>query len=219
MGHVLPTILLIAVADSANPSTIGPALYFAAGKSANRNLLAFIAAIFVVYLVGGLVIVLGPGQALLALIPRPSPHTRHLLELCLGVALLVLACVLWLARKRIAARGGPKPGRAGHSSFRVGAGIAAVELPTAFPYFAAIAAILASGKNVATQVGLLASYDVVFIAPLLAILGVRFLAGDRGQGFLQELRADLDARLAVLLPALVLIAAVVLIALGTVGLR
>ena len=162
-------------------------------------------------------IVVGPGQALLALIPRPGVETRHLLELCLGGGLLVLAGALWLGRKRVARDVTRDQGRVDRSSFLVGAGISAVELPTAFPYFAAMAAIVGSGMNMSTQIGVLVLYNAVFIAPLLAILGVRSLARERGRRWLERIRADLDKRLAVLLPGLALVAGVVLVVLGTVG--
>jgi cytochrome c biogenesis protein CcdA len=217
MRHLLAVVLLIAAADSANPATIAPALYLAAGKEASRNLLGFIAGVFVVYFVGGLAILLGPGRALLALVPRPGLETRHLLELGLGVGLLVVAVVLWLERKRVARRLSGNQGRADRSSFLVGVGIMAAELPTAFPFFAAIAAILASGKSVAMQIGALALYCVAFVVPLLAILAIRLLARERGIRWLERLRADLDKRLAVVLPALVLVAAIILVALGAIG--
>jgi cytochrome c biogenesis protein CcdA len=139
------------------------------------------------------------------------------LELGLGAALLVLALVLWLARKRVASHVAAGQGRGDRSSFLVGAGIMAAELPTAFPYFAAVAAIVASGKSVPKQISVLALYNLVFLAPLLGILGVRLLAGDRGERWLGRLRGGLDQWLAVLLPGLVLVAAVVLIVVGTVG--
>ena len=217
MSQLLAVVVLIAVVDSVNPSTIAPALYLAAGAAAFRGLVGFIAGVFVVNLVGGLLILLGPGQALLALIPRPGVELRHLLELCLGVGLLLLAAVLWLGRKQVAHHVARNQGRIDRSSFLVGAGIMAVELPTAVPYFAAIAAIVGSGKNVSTQIGLLVVFNAVFIAPLPAILGVRLLAGKRGQRWLEGLRAYLDERLALLIPGLILGVGVALIVLGTVG--
>jgi cytochrome c biogenesis protein CcdA len=217
MSHLLAVVLLIALADSLNPSTIAPALYFAAGKAALRTLLGFIAGVFLVSFAGGLVILLGPGQALLALIPHPGPETQHLLELCLGIGLLVLAFVLWIGRRRVARHVTGSQDRLDRSSFLVGAGIMAAELPTAFPYFAAIAAIVGSGKNVSTQVGVLVLFNLVFVAPLLAILLVRLFAGKRGKRWLEQLRAGLDKRLAVLLPVLVLIAGAALVIFGAVG--
>jgi hypothetical protein len=217
VNHLLATVLLIAVADSVNPSTVLPALYLAAGKTALRSLPGFIAGVLVVYLVGGLVLLLGPGQALLALVPRPGVEMRHLLEICVGCALLALAAVLWIGRSRLGRHVVRNRDWVDRSSFRVGVGIVLIELPTAFPYFAAIALVIGSGKSLPIQIGFVLTFNVVFIAPLLAILLLRCFAPDAGRRWLQGLRAGLDARMAVLLPSFVFIAAIALAALGTTG--
>ena len=217
VSHLLAAVVLIAVADSVNPSTVAPALYLAAGRRAGRSLSGFIAGVLLIYVVGGLVLLLGPGQALLGLLPRPGDEARVLLEIGVGVALFGLAAVLWLGRSRVARQVGKNQGRLDRSSFFLGVGIVIVELPTAFPYFAAIALIIGSGKDIPIQVGLLLTFNAVFVAPLLAIMIVRSLSGENGREWLERLRAGLDARLAVLLPSFVLAAAVALAALGTVG--
>ncbi len=219
MNHLLGVVLLIAIADSVNPSTVVPALYFAAGPRALRSLAGFIAGVFVVYVAGGLVLLLGPGKALVALIPHPGAEARHLLELALGVALLVVSAVLWLGRRRIARQVAGSHGRADRSSFLIGVGIVVIELPTAFPYFAAIAVIVGSDRNISIQVGLVLAFDLAFIAPLLTILVVRSLARTRGRRLIERARAGLEERLALLLPLLVLLAGAVLIVLGAVGAR
>src|SRR5207244_13349297 len=97
------------------------------------------------------VVVLGPGQALLAAVPHPGREATHLLELSLGGAALLLAFVLWLARARVERRLTREEQRIGRSSIALGAGLMAVELPAALPYFAVIAAIVGSDRAVATQ--------------------------------------------------------------------
>ena len=42
MLHLLAVVVVIAIVDSANPSTIAPALYLAAGRGASRGLAGFI---------------------------------------------------------------------------------------------------------------------------------------------------------------------------------
>ena len=217
MLHLLALVLLIGAVDSVNPSTIAPALYLAAGKEAGRSLLAFIAGVLAVNLAAGVALALGPGQAILAFIPHPGVELKHLLELAGGGATVLLAGVLWLGRRRVARHVQGNESRIDRSSLLVGAGIMAVELPTAVPYFAVIAAIVGSGRGISTQVVLLAIFNAVFIAPLLAILAVRTLASERGRRALERLRAQLDERLATLVPLLVLLVGVVLSALGTVG--
>jgi hypothetical protein len=214
VGHVLAVVLVIAVVDCLNPSTIAPSLYLATGPSAVRKLLSFTAGVFVVNALGGLVILLGPGLVLVDLIPHPDPHARHLFELFLGVALLPLAGVLWLNRTRVAHRIARSQERIDRSAFLLGAGIMAVELLTAFPYFAAIAAIADSRASIVSEVGLLGVFNLVFVAPLLVVVLVRLVAGERGRAILTRWRADLGPRLAVALPPLIAAVAVVLIIWG-----
>jgi len=218
MIHSLGLVLVVGIADAANPSTLAPALYLAAGATPLRSLVGFITGVFTVNFVAGLVLMLGPGQALLALVPHPGRKALHLLELGLGGALLVLAAGLWSARQRVASHVAENRDRVDRSSFLVGSGIMLVELPTAVPYFAVIAAIVASGDHALTQIGLLGIFNAAFIAPLVAMLLVRALANERGGRMLERLRGQLERRMAVIIPALVLLIAVVLVAVGARGL-
>src|SRR5580692_810626 len=161
MAHLLTVVVLIAVVDSANPATIAPALYLAAGGAALRSLLGFTAGVFGVNLIGGLVL-LGPGNALLSGLPRPGAEARHLIEVGIGAGLAVVAAALWFARRRVARHVLVNEERIDRSSFTVGAALAVVELPTAVPYFAAIAAIVGSGFGGSTQVAILTVFNVVF---------------------------------------------------------
>jgi hypothetical protein len=65
------------------------------------------------------------------------------------------------------------------SAFALGAGIMAIELPTAFMYFGASSAILAARPVAPLEISLLAGSNALFIAPLVALLAVRRLAGAR----------------------------------------
>jgi cytochrome c biogenesis protein CcdA len=130
--------------------------------------------------------------------------------------LLVLAAVLWVKREAVA-RHVSNTDRLQRSSLLVGAGIAIVEFPTALPYLAVIAAVVESGSAVLTQVGLLALFNFCFLLPLLVILGVRIVAGDRASGVLERLKAHVDGFLATLVPGVVLLVGLVLIAIGAYG--
>ena len=59
----------------------------------------------------------------------------------------------------------------------IGAGIAGLELLTAFPYFAAIAMIVGSGVSNAEKLSLLVLYCVVYTLPLIAIAAFFALMG------------------------------------------
>ena len=99
-GQAKPTTL---------PTTIGPALYLATGEHSSRRVFQFTVGVFAVYLLGGVVIALGPGQLLLSLVPHPKPNVTHAIEIGVGVAMLVAAVLLWRHRHRLSIREVPQP--------------------------------------------------------------------------------------------------------------
>jgi cytochrome c biogenesis protein CcdA len=219
MLRLLGLVVSIGLADSMNPSTIAPALFLASGRHARRDVAEFTASVFIVYFVGGLIILLGPGQLLLALVPHPGRHLSYVLEIIAGVAMLTASVFLWGYRDRLSR---PKERKGfnskGRSGAVLGATITAVELPTAFPYFAAIAAIVGSGFDLVRQVIFVLIFNLCFIAPLLAILITLTVAGPDAQRMLQSGRQKLEAHWPAVLSVVALIAGVFVILLGATGL-
>jgi cytochrome c biogenesis protein CcdA len=218
MIRLIGIVISIGLADSLNPTTIAPALYLASGREARSRVTEFTMAVFGVYLLGGLLIALGPGQLLLSLVPKPSPETRATLEMIAGAAMLTAAILLWRHRDRLAERQLPEADTEGKSSAILGATITAVELPTAFPYFAVIAAIVGSGLGTGRQVFLLVLFNVCFVVPLLGIVATLWFAGERAEPMLQTGRRFLQRHWPVLLAGLALVAGVFVIVLGATGL-
>jgi cytochrome c biogenesis protein CcdA len=219
MLRLIGLMISIGFADSLNPTTIAPALYLATNEESPRAQVAeFTVAVFAVYLIGGLAIALGPGQLLLALVPRPSKHLGYILEIVAGVAMLTGAAFLWSYRKHLAKRDPPEIKADRRSSAILGATITAVELPTAFPYFAAIAAVVGSDLDVVRQITLILLFNVCFIAPLLGIVATLTFAGDDAVRFLARGREFLERRWPVVLAVLALLAGVFVTLLGVTGL-
>src|SRR5437764_3692114 len=218
MLRVTILAITIGLADSMNPTTIGPALYLAAGRDARRQVTQFTLGVFAVYLLGGVVIAAGPGQLLLSLVPHPDREDRYVIELVVGVALLVAAAFLWGYRHRLLRRKVPAPKTEGKSSAILGATITAVELPTAFPYFAAIAAIVGSGLGLPRQLGLLVLFNVCFVLPLVVIVAIVMFAGERANEMLVSGRQKLETRWPTVLAVIFLVAGVFVGLLGVTGL-
>jgi cytochrome c biogenesis protein CcdA len=219
MLRLIGLVLSIALADSMNPSTIAPGLYLAIGKQPRGQLLQFTLGVVAVNFVGGTVIALGPGQALLALVPKPGHTARYIAETVAGVVMLIGAVVLWGRRRTLAQRHHlPSPSSEGKSALLLGATIGAVELPTAFPYFAVIAAIVASGFGPVRQLILLGIYNVAFVLPLILMLATLMIAPTRAESILAGARAWLERRWPALLAGLALVAGLFVTALGVTGL-
>jgi cytochrome c biogenesis protein CcdA len=210
-------VATIAVVDSLNPSTVMPALYLAGAPRA-RGLGSFTVGVFAVNLVGGIVLILGPGPELISALKGIGPLAEHVAEAAAGVALLVFAWLLWRARRSSdpVARA-PRSRRRG-AAFALGAGIAAIEFPTAFMYFGAVSAILVSSAGAPAQLALVTAYNVLFVLPLVAILAVRHYAGERTERRLATIRTRLQALAPRALAAVTGGAGAVLASLGVVGL-
>jgi cytochrome c biogenesis protein CcdA len=221
MLRLIGIVISIGLADSVNPTTLAPALVLATGEdgTGRHDVSRFTMGVFGVYLLGGLLIALGPGELVLDLVPKPSRHTGEILEVIAGAVLLAAAGLLWrhrvaLAEKQLTTmRGSNRRG-----GMILGATITAVELPTAFPYFAAIAAVVGSGQPVGDQVLLLLLYNVCFIAPLIGIYATLALAGDGAEAYLARGRAVLQRHWPMVLAVVALLAGAFTIVLGATGL-
>lgn len=204
----------VGLADSLNPSTVGPALYLATAHRGVWRVAQFTFGVFSVNFAGGLLLTIGPGRLLLNLAPHPQGTVRHVIELVAGIVLLGAAAALWVGRRSLAERELPGRGGGGGSALIAGASIGAVELLTAGPYFAVIAAIVASTANLPEEILLLVVYNVAFVLPLLAIIVALLVAGERADPLLRRGGAWLQRRWPVVLACLLLLVGSALAVLG-----
>lgn len=224
MLRLLGLVISIGLADSLNPATIGPGLVLAAGEHPRRRVLGFAAGTAAVFLFGGLILILGPGQAIVSLVPRPGPTARYVLETIAGAALLVVGAVLWRRRAQIVDRppketgAGRMAATAARNPVLLGATISVIELPTAFPYFAVIAAEVGSGTSVPQQIVLVVIYNLCFVLPLLIIVLVLTMFPDRAVQMLDTVRQYLRRRWPAVFGIVALIAGAFVITLGVTGL-
>jgi len=218
MIRLIGLAISIGLADSLNPSTIVPALYLATGEHPRERVFEFTVGVFAVYFVGGAAIALGPGELLLSFVPHPSHTTRYVIEVIAGAAILIAGVVLWFHRGGLGDRKPPDISAGGRGTWLLGATITIVELPTAFPYFAVIAAIVGSGLSPVRQLFLLLIFNVCFVLPLLAIVAVLTFGGARTDRLLTAGRDFLQRRWPVVLSVVAVIAGLVVIALGITGL-
>lgn len=176
------SVLAIALPDCINPSLIGGQLLMATGEQPRRRATTFTLAAWTVTFVFGLAVALGLGDVFLSLVPKPGPTVKYVLIAAAGVV-LALSGVWVVCRRRALTR--PRKAarrlRRSNSAAMVGAGIAGVELLTAFPYFAAIALIVGSGVSTIEKLVLLILYCVAYTLPLIVIAIAVAVMGDRAE--------------------------------------
>lgn len=207
----------IGLADSINPSTVVPALWVASTPQA-RGVGSYALGVFSIYLAGGLVLVFDPGPALISDLHHLGRTVERGLEAGVGVLALCLALTLWRSRHRGAELSSGRRTHSRTAAFALGAGIMAVELPTAFMYFGAVSAILAAKVTAPTEISLLVAYNVLFTAPLLALLLVRRAAGARAERWISLAEGTLRRAGQLMLAGVAGVAGAVLLTVGLTGL-
>ncbi len=179
-------VVAIALPDCINPSLIGGELFVATGSHPRRRTAAFTLAAWTVTFVFGLAFALGLGDLIVSFLPKPGATVKYALIAAAGLVLLVGGTAVWIRRKALTSSERAHEQRTPHgSSGLMGAGIAGLELLTAFPYFAAIAMIVGSGVSDAGKLSLLILYCVVYTLPLIAIALVITVMGTRAEGILR----------------------------------
>lgn len=217
MIDLVVLVVSVALVDSLNPTTIVPALYLATGPHAVRSVLGFAGGFIAVNVLGGIA-VLVLGHKLADLVPRPSQGHLHVGEVVLGLVAIAGAGVLWHRRRSVGAGFARTESGAHRVAPLAGATLAAVELPTAVPYLAVIAAVAAANEPFAAQLALVVTFNVLFLAPVLAIAIVRAVAGQRAVALLTQARSLALRYAGALVAGLVLVVGIVLVTLGAVGL-
>ena len=182
-------VLFLAVIDCINPSAIVVTLYLlsTAGSRALVQVMVYVGAIFITYLLLGVMLVLGIGSLLPSLGGVLSGRAGFILQSLVGLALLAYSLTASTNRESSPV----VPRRPSSSSYAalvmLGVTVTAMELPTAIPYFAAIALISEAALPIRVWAPLLVLYNVIFVLPPIALL--------LGHLFLQRRLADSYAAL------------------------
>jgi cytochrome c biogenesis protein CcdA len=178
----------IGLADSINPVTIAVALYLASTKEAVRRLAGYIAGVFATYTFGGLLLLYGPASLLRLVTHGVDPKIGRTIAIVAGIIAIAFAIVVWLRRAKLVEHGVPdralKPG----SAFALGSVMTVVDLPTAFPLFIVVGAVVHQDYGRLQEGLLMVLYGITYVIPLLAILALRAAGGERGERWLNALR-------------------------------
>ena len=187
--EVLLGLLALALVDSINPSAIVVTLYLLSGERAPAQVGVYITAIFLTYLALGAMMMLGVDALLPSLSVAGGGRVGLIVQGLIGFALLAYA--IWAPTT---AKSAPRvePRASTYAALAVlGVTVTAMELPTALPYFGAIALLTTADLPVARWLPLLVLYNAIFVLPPVMFFVGHMVLGTR----LQARYADLKERL------------------------
>jgi len=189
---VLAGLLALAVFDSVNPSAIAVTLYLLTREHAPGQVVAYVTGIFVTYLALGAAMMLGIHLLLPAWITSDSRPAWALLGI-VGLGMVIYAIRAPKVPAAVAGSAVEPRARTYAGLFLLGVVVTAMELPTALPYFGAIALLTAAELPAARWLALLIVYNVIFVLPPLLLLAGHIIFGRRLDARYDELRQRLQA--------------------------
>ena len=221
MLDLLAVLTPIGLLDSASmiPISIVMLAVLLTGPSPLVKSTALLFGIFIAYLACGLLILLGLQNlfdqlSVYTLRVWKNPETEELVfQILIGIVLCVFGVRIATARKRRAQKQVASVMTAGQVGLS-GAVVTLTGLPGALPYIAAIDLILRSDVTLLQQTLAVGYYNVVFVLPMVVIVVLCLIAGERSRAILDAIRSFIDAWGQRLIVILLLILGITLIADG-----
>ena len=184
-------LLALALVDSINPSAIVVTLYLLSRDRVPAQVLVYVAAIFVTYLALGLTMMLGFDALLPSLRTAGSGRLGLVVQGIIGFAMLLYAIRAPTTGKS-SSRIEPRASTYAALAF-LGVTVTTMELPTAVPYFGAIALLTTADLPLSRWLPLLVLYNLIFVLPPLMLLAGHVIFGSRLDARYAALRERLQA--------------------------
>jgi cytochrome c biogenesis protein CcdA len=188
---VLLGLLALALVDSINPSAIVITLYLLSRERVAAQVVVYIATIFLTYLALGAMMMLGIDALVLSLRTTAGGRLGLIVQILVGLAMLLYA--IW---PPTTAKSAPRvePSASTYAALALlGVTVTTMELPTALPYFGAIALLTSADLPITRWLPLLVLYNAVFILPPVLLLAGHVVVGRRLDARYDDLRMRLQA--------------------------
>jgi len=188
---VLLALFALALVDSINPSAIVVTLYLLSRGRAPTQVCVYVAAIFLTYLTLGMMMMSGMDALLRTLGTVGSSRLGFIVQGLIGLAML-----LYAIQAPATAKSAPRvePGASSYAALALlGVTVTTMELPTAVPYFGAIALLTTADLLMAQWLPLLVVYNAIFVAPPVLLLIGHIVFGKRLGARYADLRNRLQA--------------------------
>jgi cytochrome c biogenesis protein CcdA len=188
---VLLSLVALAVVDSINPSAIVVTLFLLSRERVSAQVVVYVAAIFLTYLTLGALMMSGIEAVLPSLSAAGSGRFGLVVQGLIGLAMLLYAI---RAPTRATLPPRVEPSATTFAALALlGVTVTAMELPTAVPYFGAIALLTTAGLPMARWLPLLVLYNAIFVLPPILLLLGHLAFGRRLEARYADLRERLQA--------------------------
>lgn len=171
----------IAMVDSLNPTATAIHIYLLSASRTAYPALAFILGKFITNYLAGYLALLGLGVLVSDWLARIDPPDANM-RLAVGIVLVVAGLVVFRRQGEVRPQK-PKSLRA-LSTCLMGIATTLAELPTAAPYWAAIALIAQARLDFTETHLVLFAYNILFVSPLITLCGIHLALEKKGQPFL-----------------------------------
>ena len=183
---LLSYLVAIAAVDSLNPTATAIQVYLLTTPKPVGRSIAFITGIFLAYWTVGLLATLGFASFIQWVLTTQRAWV-DVIQLILGIALLYTGCTLnSSANVNQPAKSKPDSLQPIHT-FLLGTSVTLLEAPTAFPYLAAIEHIARTKLSLLELAGFLGIYNLVFVMPLIGLLGIYIVFQSRSTELLKRI--------------------------------
>jgi len=200
MLELLVVLAPIALVDSASITPMGlvPLATILAGRRPYGTAFAFLAGLFISYLIMALLFLFGLSTLLMRLNvwlnyrwnnPEPADFG---IQILVGLVMLIFGFRIAEKRKSKISERGLKSGVTPLSAFGFGFLMNVVGFPGALPYFAAADRIAQADPPTSDAVIAVVYYVTIFVLPLTAIVLLRALLGQRMDAIMQAIQGFFD---------------------------
>jgi cytochrome c biogenesis protein CcdA len=210
---LLGYIVAIAAVDSLNPTATALQIYLLTTPKPVGRSIALISGIFVAYWTVGLLATVGLAR-LIQWVFLTYSEWISLIQCILGIALLYVGWTLnSSSNAHQPLKNKPNSLQSIHTFF-LGMSVTLLEAPTALPYIAAIERIAQAKLSFYDLVGVLSIYNVVFVMPLIGLLGIYIAFQDRRTELLKRINQSITKWTPKILRVLLLVTGCILFVSG-----
>jgi len=210
---LLGYIVAIAAVDSLNPTATALQIYLLTTPKPVGRSIALISGIFVAYWTVGLLATVGLAR-LIQWVFLTYSEWISLIQCILGIALLYVGWTLnSSSNAHQPLKNKPNSLQPIHTFF-LGMSVTLLEAPTALPYIAAIERIAQAKLSFYDLAGVLSIYNLVFVMPLIGLLGIYIAFQDRRTELLKRINQSITQWTPKILRVLLLVTGSVLLVNG-----